>query len=199
MIQFNMSEIFETLRTLFMGIATLIAVFSYFNTVRLWRKSNRPIVSAVIETDSSGNIATTYNLLIINSGNRPAVNISLKLKLSDEDFKKCITQEINDNKIKHILNCFRSETIIPLLINGEKTSNSFGLTSNKKGDNVWIYGSSLPIEITYEDLEKNKYISKQTLVVKYSKAFAGMEWSKSKSNKKDPVKLLKEILEIDNS
>lgn len=125
MIKFNMSETFETLRTIFMGIATLIAVFSYFNTVRLWRKSNRPIVSAVIETESSGNIATTYNLLIINSGNRPAVNISLKLKLSNEDFKQCITQEIDNEITQRILDCFRSEAIIPLLINGDKIANYF--------------------------------------------------------------------------
>ena len=93
----------ETLRTVFMGIATLVAVFSFFNTTRLWRKANRPILSAFVETHSAGNVATMYNLLIINSGNRPAVNICLDLKLSDEDFRKCITQEINNSGVEAIL------------------------------------------------------------------------------------------------
>ena len=185
----------DTLRTVFMGIATLVGVFSFFNTTRLWRKANRPILSAFIETHSSGNIATMYNLLIINSGNRPAVNITLKLNLSDEDFKKCITQEMNNPNIQSILKCFSFEEAIPLLIDGDKISNYFGLTSKQPQDNIWKYGISLPIEITYQDLEGNKYVSVLTLVVKYSKAFAGMEWSHETYQREDVVKLLKQILD----
>lgn len=184
----------ETLRTVFMGTATLVAVASFFNTTRLWRKANRPILSAFVETYSTGNVATMYNLLVINSGNRPAVNIALKLKLSDEDFKKCITQEINNRNVQSILRCFNIEETIPLLIDGDRISNYFGLTSTQPKDNVWRYGSSLPIEITYQDLEGNKYISVLTLVVKYSKAFAGMEWSDETNKQEDVVKLLKQIL-----
>lgn len=173
----NHCQMDETLRTIFMGIATLIAVLSFFNTTRLWRKANRPILSAFVETDSTGNLATMYNLLVINSGNRPAVNVCLVLKLSDNDFKKCITQEMNSPSVETILKCFNIEGTIPLLIDGDKISNYFGLTSIKPEDNIWIYGSSLPIEITYQDLEGKKYVSALTLVVKDSKAFAGGEWS----------------------
>lgn len=183
----------ETLRTLFMRIATLVAVFSFFNTIRLWRQSNRPIVSASVETHSAGNIATIYKLLVINSGNRPAVNIRLKLKLETEDFKKCITQEITDSRVESIRRCFSNEGVIPLLINGDNISNSFGLTSIKPEQDVWKYGSLLPIEIQYQDLEGKKYISKLTLVIKYSKAFAGGEWAEETSNRKDVVDLLKQI------
>jgi hypothetical protein len=169
----------ETLRTVFMGISTLVAVFSSFNTTRLWRKGNRPILSAFVETDSTGSMGVLYNLLIINSGNRPAVNVYLDLKLSDEDFKKCITQEMNDPKVEAILQCFTTGAMIPLLIDGEKKSNYFGLTSTQPENNVWKYESFLPIEINYQDLEGKKYVSTLTLVVKYSKAFAGTEWSQS--------------------
>ncbi|MEM8808093.1 MAG: hypothetical protein AAGF01_18895 [Cyanobacteria bacterium P01_G01_bin.38] len=185
----------ETLRTVFMGIATLVAVFSFFNTTRLWRKANRPILSAFVETHSAGNVATMYNLLIINSGNRPAVNVCLDLKLSDEDFRKCITQEIDNSGVEAILKCFNVEGTIPLLIDGDKRSNYFGLTSSKSEDNIWRYGSSLPIEITYQDLEGEKYVSALNLVVKYSKAFAGMEWSDKTHKREDVVKLLKQILD----
>ena len=184
----------ETLRTVFMGMSTLIAVFSFFNTTRLWRKGNRPILSAFVETDSTGNVATMYNLLIINSGNRPAVNVYLDLKLSEEDFKKCITQEINNPRVEDIRRCFNIEETIPLIINGDKKSNYFGLTSTKSEQNIWVYGSCLPIEINYQDLEGKKYVSALTLVVKYSKAFAGTEWSEEMYKREDIVKLLKQIL-----
>jgi hypothetical protein len=81
-----------------------------------------------------------YNLLIINSGNRPAVNVCLDLKLSDEDFGKCITQEIDNPGVEAILKCFNIEGAIPLLIDGDKRSNYFGLTSSKSEDNIWRYG-----------------------------------------------------------
>lgn len=167
----------ETLRTVFMGISTLVTVFTFFNTTRLWKKGNRPIVSAFVETESSGNVAIMYNLLLINSGNRPALNVYLHLKL--ENFKKCIDQnrDLDDPGVKAILRCFSIEETIPLIIDGEKKYNYFGLTSNKSEQNIWVYGSFLPIEINYQDLEGNKYISKLTLVIKDSKTFAGTEWS----------------------
>jgi hypothetical protein len=167
----------ETLRTVFSGIIALVSVLAFFNTTRLWKKGNRPILSAFVETQSSGNVAIMYSLLIINSGNRPAVNIYIDLKLSDEDFKKCITQEMNSPTVELIRRCFNSEDPIPLILNGEKKLNYFGLTSNKSEQNIWVYGASLPIEINYQDLEGNKYVSALTLVVKDSKTFAGAAWS----------------------
>lgn len=185
----------ETLRTVFMGVATLVAVLSFFNTVRLWLKTNRPIISAFVETESARNVATTYNLLVINSGNRPAVNIRLNLKMSIEDFKKCITKEIDNPHVEQILKCFNNDGEIPLLINQDKTSNYFGITSIKTEDNIWKPYSSLPIEINYQDLEGKKYSSKLSLVIKYSKAFAGMEWSKKSYKREDVINLCQQILD----
>ena len=185
----------ETLRTVFMGATSLIAALSFFSTVRLWRKTNRPIVSAFVETSSAGNVATMYSLLLINSGNRPAVNVQLSLKIDISDFKNCITREIEDPNVEAILKCFSKEAIIPLLIDGNKTSNYFGITSTKEMDNIWVYGSSLPVEIRYQDLEGNKYTSTLSLVVKYSKAFAGMEWTEKEYKKEDIAKLLQQILD----
>lgn len=185
----------ETLRTIFMAVATLIAVLSFFNTVRLWKQTNRPIVSAFVETDCSGNEATTYNLLVINSGNRPAVNIQLQLNI--EELKKCLAQDIdiNDSRIERILKCFSKEGIIPLLVAGAKTSNSFGITSSKTEDNIWKYGSSIPINIIYKDLEGNQYTSTLAVVVQDSNTFAGTEWAKKEYKREDVVKLLQEILD----
>ncbi|MGB5710386.1 MAG: hypothetical protein WBM44_05700 [Waterburya sp.] len=178
-----------------MGVATLVAVFSFFNTIRLWQQTNRPIVSAFVETHSAGNVATMYKLLVINSGNRPAVNIRLELKLNTEDFKQCIAQEINDSRVEAILRCFSSEGVIPLLISGDNITNYFGLTSRLSEEDIWKYGSLLPIEIHYKDLEGKKYISKLTLVIKYSKAIAGMRWADKSYKREDIVNLLKQILD----
>jgi hypothetical protein len=168
----------ETLRTVFSGIIAVVSIFSFFRTTELWKKGNRPILSAFVETESSGDTLITYNLLIINSGNRPALNVYIDLKLSDEDFKKCITKEMNIPSVEAIRRCFNSEDPIPLIIDGEKKFNYFGLTSlTRPEDNIWVYGSALPIEINYQDLEGNKYVSALTLVVKDSKTFAGSEWS----------------------
>jgi hypothetical protein len=160
-----------------MGVSTLVAIYSAYNTTRLWTKGNRPILSAFVETESSGNVAIMYNLLVINTGNRPALNIYLHLNL--EDFKKCIDQnmDMENPAVQAILRCFSIEEAIPLIIDGDKKYNYFGLTSNKPEENIWVYGSSLPIEINYQDLEGNKYISRLTLVIKDSKTFAGTEWS----------------------
>jgi len=165
----------ETLRTVFIGISTVVTVCTFFTTIQLWKKGNRPIVSAFVETESSGNVAIMYNLVVINSGNRPALNVYLHLKL--EDFKRCITQELDNSGVEAILRCFSIEEPIPLIINGEKKYNYFGLTSDKSEQSIWVYGSSLPIEISYQDLEGNKYICRLTLVIKDSKTFAGTEWS----------------------
>lgn len=173
----TMNDTNDTLRTVFMGISTVVTVFTFFNTINLWKKGNRPIVSAFVETESSGNVAIMYNLLVINTGNRPALNVYLHLNL--EDFKKCLAQgiDIDNPAVQAILRCFSIEEAIPLLIDGEKKFNYFGLTSDKPQQTIWVYGSSLPIEINYQDLDGNKYISRLTLLIKDSKTFAGSEWS----------------------
>ncbi|MBD2625128.1 hypothetical protein [Trichormus variabilis] len=104
----------DIVRTLIMSFTALIAVFSFGNTIILWRKTNRPIISAFVETHSRGNIATTYNLLVINSGNRPAVDIQLRV-VDIETLKKCLTQEIDHPKVVELFRCFSNEGIIPLL------------------------------------------------------------------------------------
>ena len=51
---------FNTLQPLATEIIALVAILGFFNTRWLWKQTNRPIVSAFVETDSdsSGNIAT---------------------------------------------------------------------------------------------------------------------------------------------
>ena len=171
----NLHSIIIILQPIATEIIALVAVLGFFSTKWRWTQSNRPIISALVETYSSGNIATCYNLTIINSGNRPAINI--KLTINDyQKFKEC-TDNKNEEIIEPIVRCFNRNAIIPLLVNGDKISNWFGTTSVKKEENTWKYGSSFPISITYGDLEDRKYKSKLVLYIKNSKAFADSSWS----------------------
>jgi hypothetical protein len=111
-------SIINTLQPLATEIIAFLAIVGFFNTRWLWKESNRPIVSALVETHSAGNVATMFNLTVINSGSRPAINI--KLTIDDyKEFEKCIQN--SDNKmIEQITRCFSEYATISLLINGEK-------------------------------------------------------------------------------
>lgn len=84
----SLFPIVKDLQPIASEVIAIVAVTGFFNTRWVWRQSNRPIVSALVETHSSGNVATLFNLTIINSGNRPATNI--KLSIDDyREFEKC--------------------------------------------------------------------------------------------------------------
>ncbi|GAB4534363.1 MAG: hypothetical protein Tsb0014_20490 [Pleurocapsa sp.] len=158
-------------------IIAIVAILGFFNTRWLWKQTNRPIVSAFVETHSAGNVATMFNFIIVNTGNRPAIDIKLTID-NKQEFKECIANPENE-MTEYIFGCFENSAIIPLLIDGEKRSNSFGLTSIKKEQNIWKYGSSFSITINYKDLEKKQYQSKLSLYIKDSESFAGSSWKES--------------------
>jgi hypothetical protein len=184
----------NNIRTICTAIIAVASVFSFWNTIRLWQKTYRPVLSAFVETSSSGNIATFYNLIIVNSGNRPAKNINLKLNLNDQEFAQCVTQDINSTEVTNIRKCFSKEAEISLLVDGSKKSAAFGLVSARNADNIWKYESVLPIEITYQDLDDKHYKSKLNLIIKDSKSFSGISWV-SEYDRKDGIEILKQILD----
>lgn len=66
----------------FIGISVaaaslLVAISSLTLTWRLWRKTNRPILTAWIASAADGNAGIALNLVLENSGNRPAKDIKL--------------------------------------------------------------------------------------------------------------------------
>ena len=130
----SLFPIIKDLQPVASEVIALIVVIGFFNTRWIWRQSNRPIVSALVETYSSGNVATLFNLTVINSGNRPATDIKLSID-NNRKFKKCIKSTDKD-RIEQITRCFSEDATIPLLINGENKSNSFGNTSIKKEENI---------------------------------------------------------------
>ena len=72
---YNWLEDWKDPRTLVSILSAFVSATSLYFTRKFWLATNRPIVCASIITQTSGNIETTYNLVIYNAGNRPATNI----------------------------------------------------------------------------------------------------------------------------
>lgn len=165
----------EEIRTALTAAAFLLSTLALVFTRRSWFESNRPILTAEIVTHSGGNVAIMYNLVVHNTGTRPATDIRI------EADKECLQAAINnnaDNLLKQeILRCFSDEGRISLLHQQSSKSTGFGLTSTNETSNVLVYKSVIPIAITYKDLYGKSYKTKQDLVVKDSEYFAGSGWS----------------------
>lgn len=156
-------------------IAVLVSILSYMFTKRSWYETYRPIVTARIETHASGNMATIFDIVVYNIGNRPATDISLcaNQKVLEKAFEEN-TSDVMKNEIKA---CFSTEVIIPLLHPGNSVSNGFGLASNN--ESTLKYGSRIPITIKYKDLNRRKIKTKQTLLFRDTTFFAGSGWERS--------------------
>lgn len=167
---------FNDPRTLAAFISAFISSTSIFLTIRFWRASNRPIVAVTVVTDEPGSVTTTFNLVVANAGNRPAVNIRL---LADEkSLDAAIDPDANHSRsaVSMVYDCFSEAGLIPLLLNGREVSNGFGGVSDQEGQKGLIYGSKIPVTVTYFDLDGRSYSSQQVLLIKASNAFAGSWW-----------------------
>ncbi|WP_225085945.1 hypothetical protein [Pectobacterium colocasium] len=171
-----------TIISLFLSLlAVSISLVSFVFTRRSWFQSNRPIVSAAVETHAGGSELIAYNLVLSNTGNRPATNVRIRVKESDID--ACLSEWVKENKTTNsiysdVMRCFSDDGEIPLLLNGRSMVNSFGYTCADE-QKFWRYGVSLTVEIKYCDLDGRKYKSNQTIRIKDSEGFAGGIWQSS--------------------
>ena len=167
-------------RTLISLVAAFVSIALVCLTIKFWLASNRPIVSVAVVTDQPGNVMTSFNLVVFNSGNRPAVNVSL---FAEQKFlNAAMNSDAEPFITSMVYDCFSEQGLIPLLLNGDKVINGFGSTSDRIGQKGLVYGSRIPIVVTYSDLGGREYESHQVLVVKVSHAFAGSKWSSSKKS-----------------
>lgn len=173
------TDIFEFLRTTASVAAFAMSLLSLWFTRRLWVESNRPIVTAEVRTHSGGNVAILYNLAVINSGSRPAVNI--RLIAENRDVEGALELNVHTDPrsapfLREISRCFSSEVVIPLLLNGRTVTNAFGVTGGEDGGSFWRSKASIPVRVTYSDLEGRRFTSRVVLVIKDSMGFAGSYW-----------------------
>jgi len=166
----------EEIKTIISILAIGISLASLYFARRSWMQSNRPIVTAFIATRASGNVAAVFDLVVANTGNRPATNVRITAK--PEDIEKLIHLKAKEEQRKSIHDCFDNESKIAILKNGEELSTAFGSVSHATSkDQSLNYGAEISIEITYNDLEGRKYKSILPLRVYAREGFGGATWN----------------------
>jgi hypothetical protein len=156
--------------------AITISIISLVFSRRSWLESNRPIITAFIQEHASGNMLATFNLVVSNTGNRPATNIFINAK--ERDIMSLLDESASDEKKTRIKNCFSNKSKIPLLRNGEELKTAFGAFSSSRSENPWLnYEKEIAIEIGYNDLDGRIYCSRMPLKIYAREGFGGSVWS----------------------
>jgi hypothetical protein len=154
--------------------ALFVSVVAYYFSRKSWQESNRPIVTARVRTDSGGNMGTALDLLVENTGSRPARDV--RLTTDEAALAAAFASNINDTEREQIRACFSSKFIIPIIANGASVSNAFGFLS-ANSDNTWKLHSRIPIRVCYEDLDGRAYEHQVTLFVADNRGFASTHWA----------------------
>ena len=170
----------EELRTIISVAALIASAISLYFTRRFWLQSNRPIITAFVDEHSSGNVSTTFNLVVSNTGNRPAVNI--RLYASNTDLESLLDKEATKSHVDEVINCFSKESTITILRNGEELTTAFGAFSGDQSVGKWLnYGAQISIIVTYEDLDRRSYKAHMPLKIYARHGFAGAIWGSNSS------------------
>ena len=145
-------------QAIFSIAALAISLISIGFAVFSWRESHRPIVTARLQVrGDAGNAGAALELIVENTGNRPAVNV--RLTADPEDLEKAFLAPRGDVLRKDIEYCLSGEPFIPCLEPGKTATNAFGAFQNKDltgQDSTWIYKSSFDVEITYCGMKEKK-------------------------------------------
>ncbi|WP_157883278.1 hypothetical protein [Acinetobacter sp. NCu2D-2] len=124
----------------------VVSLLSLAFAMYSWSNANRPLVTARV---TSAGKAGALNLLLENTGNRPAKNIVLKVNKKDVENAQ-LKKEIPIDASR----CFFSDVLIPVLANNHVLTNAFWHLGH---NNSWIPNAKIPLSIHYEDLDGRKY------------------------------------------
>lgn len=163
--------------TFFSTAALIVSLVSFLITIWLWRESNRPVVTARIKTHQGGNIAILYLLEVVNSGARPAKNVRLHMdhqEIMDAVLPDATSHTDYERVLRSIARCFEKRAAIPILLNGEATTNPFGHTSIESP--FWLPGATLRLAISYQGLEGQTYKSVIAIKIDDTAGFAGSSY-----------------------
>ncbi len=137
-------------------VAVVVSLISLAFSVFSWRESHRPIVTARLRVrEESGNAGAALELIVENTGNRPAVNI--RLTADPEALNETFLAPKGDPLRKDIEYCLSGEPFIPCLDPGKAVTNAFGAFQDKDltgEDSTWVYKSTFDIEITYSGMKE---------------------------------------------
>lgn len=154
-------------------VSGLIALLALAFSVRSWRQTWRPVVTARVRTHAGGNQGIALDLVVTNSGSRPAAGILLtatpahvRAAMRDPEGAPCL---VPSDACRTLL----SGRSIPLLANGEEATNAFG-TLGPTGN--WRAGAEIPVHIHYKDLTGRHFNQNLVLVLNDDMGFAQSAW-----------------------
>ena len=155
--------------------AFMVSLISVYFSRLSWLQANRPVVVAFVAEHDFGNVASTFNLVVSNTGNRPATNV--RLRVSPQDLSILVKPTASSKRKESISNCFSDSAMIPVLRNGEELSTGFGAYTENDPDGDWLnYGAHIKIKIEYGDLDGRSYKSILPLKIYVREGFGGSFW-----------------------
>jgi hypothetical protein len=161
--------------------ALTISILSFIFARKSWHESNRPIVIAYIQEEEISTTGGAFSIILSNTGNRPATNISLYAR--DIDIRHIFENNTDPKIIKIAENIFKNGNKVALLKNGSEIKTALGKFSIVGQERKGLkYDSWLPIIITYNDLNTKNYVSELSLKIRGLDGFGGGRWS-SKNEK----------------
>ena len=161
-------------------LAIAISYCSFHFARKSWQESNRPIVVAYIDKESDGEGIAVLNLVIANTGTRPAKNV--RIRASKQRIDSIFADGVSEDNREIIYNCFGADSLIVVLKNGESLITSFGYYNcNHKVNKPWLeWFSELPVTISYSDLNDKIFSTNLNLRVGLRDGFGGGVWKSVK-------------------
>lgn len=159
------------------GVAALgagIALASVLITRKNWQDSNRPVVIAYVDEQTSSEGLTVFNLYVKNTGNRPAVAVHLSARSAE--IARIVEKQTDDNRRKNIEAVFTRESSLSVLLPDETVVTSFGLASTQPEEKWLKYGEEIEAEVNYRDIGRKEYKSYVQLRTRPRKGFGGGVW-----------------------
>ncbi|AIB44637.1 MULTISPECIES: hypothetical protein [Pseudomonas] len=166
-------EIVERALSLPSLASVCIGALGMWLSSRHWWRTNRPMLTARIATVAGGNEGIALNLVVENTGNRPAQDIKLFAR------QKAVLAALAEPSGAQIpgdaQSCFFKDKEIPVLANGKAVTNAFGHLGKNPG--AWLSGAKIPLKIKYKDLHGKKYSAKMNLILADDNGFAQTSWA----------------------
>ena len=118
-------------------------------------------------------MGTPLNVLVENTGNRPAINV--RLSVDKEELRDAVHVDADGAYKKSLERLFSDAGTIPVLGNGKSTSAAFGFLSGD-AKSTWKGDLTLDVIVSYRDLDGRVFTHKISLFVRGGEGFTGDFW-----------------------
>jgi hypothetical protein len=152
------------------GAALVVSLLSLAFAIRAHNTVHRPLVTARITSHRGGNLAIALNILVENTGNRPAFDVLVRASRDDVMAAMVAANRPVPEDVERVL---FGPASIPVLANGRTTTNSFAWLGT---ESPWKAGVLLPIVVEYRGLDGRRYCEKSSLLLADDAGFARGSW-----------------------